>query len=78
VRRARRVGRQAAEGTQGRECQGEEAARRGDARQRHAEGHQFEKIVTPVARREAVAHLRTMFEVSERRVSRARCGPNLG
>ena len=40
---------------------------RGDARQRHAEGHQFKKMVTPVARREAVAHLKVTFEVSERR-----------
>ena len=31
---------------------------RGDARQRHAEGYRIKKMVTPAARREAVAHLR--------------------
>src|SRR5688500_17722882 len=35
----------------------ENANGRGDARQRHAEGPQFKKMVTPVARRQAVAHL---------------------
>ena len=51
------VGRAAAEGAGGRERQAEEAAGRGDARQRHAEGRRFKKMVTPAARREAVAHL---------------------
>jgi putative transposase len=39
----------------------------GDARQRHVEGSQFKKMVTPVARRQAVAHLCSSFEVSQRR-----------
>jgi putative transposase len=36
-------------------------------RQRHAEGYRNKKMVTPAARREAVAHLCLAFEVSERR-----------
>ena len=51
----------------GRERQAEEAAGRGDARQRHVEGSQCKKMVTPVARRQAVAHLCSSFEVSQRR-----------
>jgi putative transposase len=45
----------------------EEAAGRGDARQRHVEGSQFKKMVTPAAKRQAVAHLCSSFEVSQRR-----------
>jgi putative transposase len=56
----RRFGRQAATRARGREHQAEEAFGRGDARQRNA-------LVTPAARREAVAQLRVAFEVSERR-----------
>ena len=44
---------------------------RGDARQRDAEGYRFKKMVTPAARREAVAHLRLAYEVSERRACSA-------
>ena len=44
---------------------------RGDARQRHAEGCRSKKMVTPAARREAVAHLRVAYEVSERRACTA-------
>ena len=40
---------------------------RGDARQRRAEGSAGKKMVTPAAKREAVAHLRSAFEMSERR-----------
>ena len=47
--------------------QAEEVVGRGDARQRHAQERCVKKIVTPAAKREAVAHLRTSFEVSERR-----------
>src|SRR5438552_1190647 len=65
--RARRVGRQASEGAGRRECQAEEVVGRGDARQRDVEGYRFKKMVTPAARREAVAHLRLAYEVSERR-----------
>jgi len=49
------------------ERQAEEAIGRGDARQCDAEGYRNKKMVTPAARREAVAHLRLAFEVSERR-----------
>src|SRR3984893_982939 len=62
---------QAAKGVGGRECQAQEAAGRGDARQRHAQGCRRKKMVTPAEKREAVAHLRTSFEVSERRASAA-------
>ena len=44
---------------------------RGDARQRDAEGYRSKKMVTPAARREAVAHLRVAYEVSERRACSA-------
>ena len=47
----------------------------GDARQRDAEGHRLKKMVTPDARREAVAHLRVTYEVSERRACSA-LGPD--
>ena len=40
----------------GREREAEEAAGRDDAGQRDAEGHHDKKVVTPAARREAVAH----------------------
>src|SRR5271154_2889095 len=53
VRRPRRVGRGAFE-----------VARR---RERKAQGCLFKKMVTPAARREAVAQLRVAYEVSERR-----------
>jgi hypothetical protein len=41
----------------GRERQAKEAAGRGDAGQRHAAGRGRKKMVPPVARREAAAHL---------------------
>ena len=52
-------------------AQAEEAAGRGDARQRHAEGSQRKKMVTPAAKREAVAHLCQVYEVSQRRACQA-------
>ena len=58
VRRAGRVRSPAAEGAGGRERQAEEAAGRCHARQRDAEGSRCKKMVTPAAKREAVAHLR--------------------
>ena len=58
---------EAAEGARGREREAEAALRRRDARQRRAEGTAGKKMVTPAARREAVANLRTSLEVSERR-----------
>src|SRR5690606_28174300 len=39
----------------------------GDAGQRHAEGCRLKQMVTPAARREAVAHLCQVHEVSQRR-----------
>lgn len=39
---------------------------------RHAEGHRFKKMATPVARREAAAHLREVHAVSQRRPCRRR------
>ena len=71
VRRPRRVGCQAAEGAGGREREAEEAAGRDDAGQRDPEGHQQPKVVTPAARRQAVAHVRAAHEVSERRACEA-------
>ena len=50
---------QASEGTGERERQAEEAAGRRHARQRGAEGPAGKKMVTPAAKREAVAHLRS-------------------
>src|SRR5262245_11935943 len=67
VWRPRGVGRQAVEGARGREHEAQEAFGRGNARQRHAQGHRCKKMVTPAAKREAVAHLGCVFEVSERR-----------
>src|SRR5829696_6694857 len=51
----------------GREHEAEEASGRRHARQRRLEGSAHKKILTPAARREAVAHLRSGFEMSERR-----------
>src|SRR5215475_7383451 len=67
VRRPRCLGGPASEGAGGRERQAEEAAGGGDAGQRHAEGYCRKKVVTPAARREAVAHLVGHYEVSQRR-----------
>ena len=61
---------QAAEGTGERERQAEEAVGGRHARQRGAEGSAGKKMVTPAAKREAVAHLRSAFEMSERRACR--------
>ena len=58
---------QAAEGARGRERQAEEAAGRRHARQRGAERPAGKKMVTPAAKREAVAHLTEAFGMSERR-----------
>ena len=71
VRRSRRVGCQAPEGSRGRELEAEEAACRDDAGQRDLEGHQQPKVVMPAARRQAVAHVRAAHEVSERRACEA-------
>src|SRR3954467_11839179 len=71
VWRSRSFGRQAAEDARGRERQAEEAAGRGDARQRDVEGYRFKKMVTPAVRREAVAHLQVTYKVSERRACSA-------
>jgi putative transposase len=69
--RRRRLTWLASMGSPKRRLQLEEAVDRSDARQRHAEGHRLKKMMTPVARREAVAHLRQRYEVSQRRACRA-------
>src|SRR6185312_5189178 len=71
VRWARGVRCPSAEGSRGRERKAEEASRRGDARQRHAQGPDNKKILTPVARRGAVAYLCQTYQVSQRRACRA-------
>ena len=71
VWRAGGVRRPPAEGARGRERQAEEAAGRGDARQRHAEGCRRKKMVTPAAKREAVAHACAVHGVSQRRACEA-------
>jgi len=53
--------------TRGRERPAEEAAGRGDARQRGVEGPGIKKMVTPGATRDAVAHPREHHGLSERR-----------
>ena len=53
-----------------RERQVEEAVGGRHARQRGAEGPTCKKMVTPAAKREAVAHLRSAFDMSERRACR--------
>src|SRR2546423_12957518 len=70
VRRFGCIGGATPEGTRGGERQAEEAAGGSDTRQRHAEGPHDKKMVTPVARREAVAHLCQTYAVSERRACR--------
>src|SRR5206468_9893548 len=58
---------QAAEGAGRGESQAEEAPRRVNARQCRAEGASLKKMVGPVAKRKAVAHLRIVLEMDERR-----------
>src|SRR5262245_20310486 len=70
VRWPRSIGRQAAEGARGREREAEEAVSRGDAGYRRFEGHQLKKVVTPAAKRLAVAHICAVHGVSERRACR--------
>src|SRR5437660_2372987 len=67
IRRPGGVGGQAAASPRGREPQAEEALGRIDARQRGLEGAAIKKMVGPAAKREAVAHLRGVLEMSERR-----------
>jgi putative transposase len=57
-------------GARERERQAEEAFGRRYARQRSTEGTSCKKMVTPAAKREAVAHVRSAFELSERRACR--------
>ena len=59
VRRAGSLRRQEAEGAGERERQAEEAVGRRHARQRGTERSAGKKMVTPAAKREAVAHLRS-------------------
>ena len=67
VRRPGCVRRQAAEGARGRERQAEEAAGRGDARQRDPEGRQLKKMVTPAVEAGGRGSPVQAHEVSERR-----------
>ncbi|WP_233281618.1 IS3 family transposase [Sphingomonas changnyeongensis] len=60
----------AAAGAREREREAEAAAGRCDAGQRGAEGSAFKKVVTPVAKREAAAHLQACHGMSERRACR--------
>src|SRR6185503_8246029 len=53
------------------ERQAAEAAGGRHARQRGAEGPPGKKMMTPAAKREAVAQLRSAFDMSERRACRA-------
>ena len=56
-----------------------EAVGRRHARQRRTEGPAGKKMVTPAAKREAVAHLRSAFDMSERRACRTiGCVPGPG
>src|SRR5580704_16498254 len=61
---------QAPEGAGERERQVEEAFGGRHARQCGAEGPAGKKMVTPAVKREAVAHLRSAFDMSERRACR--------
>ena len=71
VRRDGGIGRASAAGAGSGERAAAEAAGGDDAGQRHAEGRQRKKVVTPPAKREAVAYLRKTHGVSERRACRA-------
>ena len=62
---------QAAEGARGRERQAEADAGRRDARQCRAEGSLGKEVVTPAAKRKAVAHLMEAHGMSERRACKA-------
>ncbi|GJD69988.1 hypothetical protein MMMDOFMJ_2928 [Methylobacterium gnaphalii] len=70
VWRPRRLGRPASQGAGGRERPVEADVGRRDARQRSAEGSSEKEVVTPAARREAVAYLAATFGMSERRACR--------
>ncbi|SPP97113.1 protein of unknown function [Bradyrhizobium vignae] len=58
---------EAAEGAGGREREAEEASSRADARRRRPSRAAFKKMVGPAAKRAAVAHLRAVMSLSERR-----------
>jgi len=57
-------------GARGREREAEEVIGRGDAGHRRFEGRQLKKMVTPAAKRQAVAHACAVHGVSERRACR--------
>src|SRR5438105_2701567 len=71
VRRAGGLGGQAAEDAGGREHAAETVAGRRHAGQRSLEGPRRKEMVTPAAKRKAVAHLRDAFGMSERRECKA-------
>ncbi len=70
VRRSGGIRCQAAAGARGGEQQAQATARGHDARQCGSEGSAVKKMVTPAAKREAVAHLQTTLGMSERRACR--------
>src|SRR5690606_30903349 len=70
VRRARGVRGSASEGAGGREREAQAAAGGCDAGPGSAEGSSVKKVVTPAAKREAVAHLQACHGMSERRACR--------
>ena len=67
VRRSGGVRCEAAAGARGGERPAQATVGGYDARQRRSEGPAFKKMVTPAAKREAVAHLQTALGMSERR-----------
>lgn len=71
VWRPRRIGRPAAEDAGGREHPSQEASGRGDARQYHSQGCCSKRMVTPDAKRDAVAHVCLVYGVSQRRACEA-------
>jgi putative transposase len=61
---------EAAAGAGGRDCEAQALAGGCDAGQSGSEGSAVKKMVTPAAKREAVAHLQALLDVSERRAYR--------
>ena len=61
---------EAASGARSGEHAAQEAAGRHDAGQCRSEGSAVKKVVAPAAKREAVAHLQALLDVSEQRACR--------
>lgn len=58
---------EASEDARGRERQAESTARRADAQNSSNQGTAGKKVVAPAVKRKAVAHLKALFGLSERR-----------